>query len=343
VTGSLPRFGWGIIGTGDMAATMACVLAAHPQAELVAVASRSQARAIAFAASHAIANAYAALEPFLANPDMQICYIATPPDQHHAHCLQALAAGKHVLCEKPLATTACDAGAIAAAADAASRFCMEALWTHFLPAVTETERLLAAGAIGTPSHIAASFGLPTEPAALPACGAILDRGCYPISLALRLFGTPDRAEAMVTRSVAGSAAAADIMLHFPAGRTAALGCSLVDYRANTMVISGSAGRLTLHEPITHPTLLTLASARAGPVGRSGAKTRVARLLPALALLARHRRTRILRFRGNGYVHQVDEVHACIADGRTQSGVVPLALSIATLLAVDGFEAPTRGS
>ncbi len=343
--------GWGIVGTGQMAAAMARVLGAREDARVVAVASREQARAEAFAAAHGIARGCAGIGALLALPEVQVCYIATPPAQHHADCLQALAAGRHVLCEKPLAVSAAQAREIAAAAAQAGRFCMEALWTQFLPAVAEAERRLAAGAIGTPLHLAASFGLPTDAAdAVFAAGhgALLDRGCYLISLALRLLGMPVDMQGCVTRAASGVDTAASLVLRFESGATAALSCSLTAYLGNDMVIGGSAGRLTLQEPVMQPALLTLARARPGGGGAPGMKQRLARRIPLLGLLARLRQTQAVRFEGDGYGHQIDEVQRCVAAGRMQSAVMPLSRSVAVLeiidrlVAVDGFEPPTKG-
>ncbi len=343
--------GWGIVGTGQMAAAMARALAARPDARLAAVSSRDRARAERFAAAHGIAHAAAGLPALLALPEVDICYIATPPAQHHADCLAALAAGKHVLCEKPLAVNADQARAIAQAAQAAGRFCMEALWTQFLPAVTQAAGLLAAGAIGTPLHLAASFGLPTDPAAPvfgAGQGALRDRGCYPLALALRLLGTPTQVQGCVTRGESGADTAASLLLRFDSGATATLSCALTAYLGNDIVISGSAGRLTLQEPITQPALLTSAVAHASGGAAPGLRQRLARRAPLLGMLARLRHTRSVPYAGEGYGYQLDEVHRCLAAGETQSAVMPLARSVAVLeiidrlVAVDGFEPPTKG-
>jgi predicted dehydrogenase len=335
--------GWGIVGTGQMAATMAHVLGARADARLVAVASRDQARAESFAAAHGIAHGCAGIGALLALPEVEVCYIATPPAQHQQDCVVALRAGRHVLCEKPLALNADQARSIAQVAEASGRFCMEALWTQFLPAIGHAERLLAAGAIGTPQHMAASFGLPTDaadPVFAAGHGALLDRGCYPISLALRLLGTPIDVQGCVTRAPSGADTAASLLLRFAGGATAALACSLTAYLANDIVISGPGGRLTLQEPITQPALLTLATAHAGPAGPPSLQQRLARRLPLLGTLARLRHTRTLRFAGNGYGHQIDEVRRCIAAGETQSAVMPLARSIAVLEIIDRLVAAT---
>jgi predicted dehydrogenase len=341
--------GWGIVGTGEMARQFSQALGQSGEARLVAVASRDPARAAASAAALGAVHggSYADL---LAKPDIDVVYVATPNHRHKADCLAAFAAGKAVLCEKPLGMNAAEAREIAAAAERAGVFCMEGMWTHFIPAVVEADRLLHSGAIGTPRTMIASFGAPVafDPANRffsPELGggALLDRGCYPISLALRFFGTVEAITGSSVAAETGVDASSAAILRFAGGGLALIGTSLAAYQSNDLVLSGPAGRLTLHEPITRPTSLSLDRATAiqtgaKPAGK-GVKTmlrdivRKSRLAGLLRKLVK-RTTRHVPYQGNGYVHEIREVHRCLRAGQRQSGVVPLSLSIATMDVID---------
>jgi predicted dehydrogenase len=346
--------GWGILGTGLTAHRFARDLRAVRGARLAAVASRSRERAAAAAAAMGAAVGLEGRAELLAREDVDIVYIATPSRLHHADCLAALAAGKHVLCEKPLAMTAQQAREIAAAATAAGRFCMEALWTQFIPALAEAERLLAAGRIGAPHVLIASFGLPTwalaDGSPMPDGGALLDRGCYPISLALRLFGPPLSVAGRATSAAGQADLTATASLGFAGGKTALIAVSLVDQLENHLFLGGDRGGLTLND-ITCPTSLTFQSATAAQpapapaAAATGVKARLretariavrqSRLLTGLKALA-GARARILPCRGFGYVHEIEHVHTCLREGRLQSGVHPLERSIDTLAVIEAI-------
>ena len=146
---------FGIVGTGQMAANFAAELGALEGAGIVAaaVASRSRAGAEAFAAKHGIERAFGSYEALAADPDIDVAYIATPHVHHEAHTLLCLRAGKHVLCEKPLAINVAQADRMIECARANGRFLMEALWTRFLPAFRAAREQVAAGTLGRISLI----------------------------------------------------------------------------------------------------------------------------------------------------------------------------------------------
>jgi predicted dehydrogenase len=341
--------GWGVWGTGLTAQRVARDLSEVSGARLVAIGSRSADKARSLARDLGATQGVEGLAALLALADVDIVYVATPNHRHRDDCLAALAAGKHVLCEKPLAMTAADACEIAHAAAHAGRFCMEGLWTHFIPAVAEAERQLAAGAIGEPRLLMGSFGVPTlapGAAAGPDGGALLDRGCYLISLALRLFGEVAAVDAQ------GTALSTSVTLTFRNGSRAMLTASMVEQLDNRFVVGGTGGALTLDD-ITCPTGLRVEQAR--PVG-SGARSTgfKARLREGLRLavrqsplLARLRAAaggqgRIIPCKGFGYVHEIEETQACIRAGRQQSAIHPLSRSIETLRIIEAAAKVTHG-
>ena len=160
----------------------------------MAVGSRDQSRASAFAAQWSLPKAYGSYEALFDDPDIDIVYIATTHPSHRDNAVDALNAGKHVLVEKPLAVDAAAARDIAAAAASANRFAGEAMWTKFLPKFDVIRQLLDDGALGEVRTVIADHGeffTPDHRIYDPelAGGPLLDLGTYPIALAHMVFGS----------------------------------------------------------------------------------------------------------------------------------------------------------
>ena len=143
---------WGVAGPGAIADKVMRDLAHVPDAVLSAVGSRSAERAEAFAAGHAtsaghgqVPTAHGSYRALLDNPDVDVVYVATPHPHHRALAVAALAAGKAILVEKSFTVTPAATREVVAAADAAGRFVMEAMWTRFCPAVVRLRELVADG------------------------------------------------------------------------------------------------------------------------------------------------------------------------------------------------------
>jgi predicted dehydrogenase len=337
--------GWGVWGTGLTAQRFARDLTEVSAARLVAIGSRSADKAQAMARVLGAPQGVEGLPALLALADVDIVYVATPNHRHKDDCLAALAAGKHVLCEKPLAMTAADASQIADAAAQAGRFCMEGLWTHFIPAVAEAERQLAAGAIGEPRLLMGGFGVPTlapGAAAGPDGGALLDRGCYLISLALRLFGEVQAIDAQ------GTALSASVTLTFRNGSRAMLAASMIEQLENRLVVGGTGGSLVLND-VTCPTSLRIEHAGpSGPAAQASVMREVLRRVVRQSALLTRLRTlkgaagRVIPCKGFGYAHEIEEAQACIRAGRQQSAIHPLARSIETLRIIEAAAKVTAG-
>lgn len=187
---------WGVAGPGAIASAMARALRHVDGAELVAVGSRSAERATAFADRFDVPRRHDSYEALFADDEVDLVYVATPHSSHHELTLAALAAGRHVLCEKAFAVNARQAREMVEAARSADRFLMEAMWTWFLPPIVELRRRLAAGEIGQVRAFEANFSIavpgPTgrhHELAL-AGGALLDLGVYPVALSRFLLGPP---------------------------------------------------------------------------------------------------------------------------------------------------------
>ena len=154
---------WGMISTGAIANDFALALKNTPNAELYAVASRSQASADAFAAKHGFTKAFASYEALVADPEVKVVYVATPHTFHCDNILMCLEAGKHVLCEKPMVVNAKQAEQCITMAKEKNLFLMEGMWTRFFPATRAIRKLIADGAIGKVVSVQASLGFKSEP------------------------------------------------------------------------------------------------------------------------------------------------------------------------------------
>jgi predicted dehydrogenase len=193
---------WGIAGPGWIGGRMTEALRTLPDAEVVAVGSRSADRAAEFASRHGIPRAHGSYDGLFADTDVDVVYLAGPHSTHRDHTLAALAAGRHVVCEKAFALDAVQAREMAAAARGAGLFLMEAMWTWFLPPIVEIRRRIAAGEIGRIRALRADFAIAVtgddgrHRNADLGGGALLDLGVYPVSLAHLLLGPPRRVVAL---------------------------------------------------------------------------------------------------------------------------------------------------
>jgi predicted dehydrogenase len=300
------RLRWGIVGTGGIAAAFAADLALGEHGEVVAVGSRTAAGADAFADRFAIPRRHAGYDALVADPGVDAVYVATPHPLHRDNALSAIAAGKHVLVEKPFAMNAAQAREIAAAARAAGVFAMEAMWTRFLPHMVEIRRLLAAGALGELVAVEADHGQWFDRDAAHRLfarelggGALLDLGVYVVSLASMVLGTPDRVVALVDPAFTGVDATASMLLGHPGGAQAILTCTSSADGPTRAAIVGTDARIEIDRRWYAPTGFTL-------IPREGAPTRWEQ-----------------PHEGNGLRHEAEEVARCVASGRTESDVMPL--------------------
>ena len=190
--GSGRRIRWGILGTGDINERFLPGARQAADADIVAVGSRDMARASSFATRHGIPRGIGSYEGLLADPDIDAVYICLPNSLHHAWTMNALAAGKHVLCEKPYTRHPAEVDEAFAAADRAGLVLQEAfMWRH----TPQTRRLMELlPAIGELQHIRASFSFrlenPADIRVSPALegGSLMDVGCYCVSGARLVAG-----------------------------------------------------------------------------------------------------------------------------------------------------------
>ncbi|GGS20972.1 oxidoreductase [Streptomyces griseoviridis] len=255
---------WGVLATGGMAARFTADLVDLPDAEVVAVASRSEASAKAFAERFGIARAYGGWDALAHDEDVDVVYVATPHSAHRAAAGLCLEAGRNVLCEKPFTLNAREAAELVALARERGSFLMEAMWMSCNPLVRRLKALVDDGAIGEVRTIQADFGLngafpPAHRLRDPAQGggALLDLGVYPVSFAQLLLGEPDRVTASAVLSEEGVDLQTGALLSWDGGALAALHCSIVGATANSASVTGSAGRIDVPYGFFFPTHFVL--------------------------------------------------------------------------------------
>ena len=187
----------GLLSTANINRAILAGAARTGRVDVVAVASRDAGRADAYAAEHGIATAHGSYEALLADPDVEAVYISLPNGMHHEWTMYALAAGKHVLCEKPYTRHPTEAEEAFDAADAAGLVLAEAFMYRHHPQTATVARLVADGAIGRLCAVKATFTFPlrdlSDVRALPELdgGALMDVGCYCVSGIRLLAGEPE--------------------------------------------------------------------------------------------------------------------------------------------------------
>jgi predicted dehydrogenase len=355
---------WGIWGTGAIAHRVAEDLGLVDGAILHAVASRSGERAASFATAHAAQRSYQGLEALLQDPEVDVVYVATPNHRHWEDCLACIHRGKAVICEKPFALNLAQARLVADASRANRVFCMEAMWTRFIPAVRETKRMVASGAVGAVRMIQGTFGYPAPRSgdsrlfdSHAGGGALLDRGVYLISLAQDLLGVPEKIRGTAAIGATGVDEQSFFHLCFANGAVASLGSSFLVKSSNEFVIYGERGSVRVCDPFWGAHRLEVQSYATPQAGNGGSaqggtkddgavqrlrshpavKSMRRRLSPIVDMLRRGR-VRTFPFAGNGYQFELMEVNRCLRAGLTESPVMSLNDSLEVLKTMDALRA-----
>jgi predicted dehydrogenase len=256
------RVRWGILGTGKIARILAEAIAASRTAELVAVGSRDTARAAAVASEFG-AQRSGTYEDVLADDAVELAYIAMQHPEHRAWALAAAEAGKHVLCEKPLAMRHDDAVEIVDAARRHDVFLLEAFAYRNHPPTERLLELVREGAVGDVRLIDAVFGYDAGPEPTNYLmdrdlggGSILDVGCYTTSMSHLIAATAGDTDVLPAIDVSGSAVigptgvdhTSAATLTFEGGVLARVACSIQANLESTVRIVGSEGRIEVPSP-----------------------------------------------------------------------------------------------
>ncbi len=341
---------WGILGAGAVAALFAEDLALVRGARLAAVGDVDRARAESFAARFGARRAHPGCEELVRDPEVDVVYVATRSQDHAAHCLLAIEAGKAVLCEKPFALDAPSGARVVEAARERRVFCMEGMWMRFAPAVREALAAVRDGRLGRIRMITAQLGFPHRPDpsnrlfAAPGGGALLDLGVYALSLVQAVVGNvrPRSVSSLADLFETGVDEQVSATLRYGEDCQATVLASVRSLLANEASIHGTAGVVRLR-PLWFPDhirMVTTPPQEEVGSARPGALRRLRRLPWARALAELPRRLAsgegARRVAGMGYAEEAREVCRCVREGLTESPELPLAATLAVLETLDAI-------
>lgn len=311
------KYKWGIIGTGKIAHTFAVALKHCENAELLAVASRTEEKAKQFAEEFGFEKSFGSYRDFAENSGAEIVYIATPMASHFDDAWLCLENGMNVLCEKSLTLNADQTEKLLAFAWEKKLFFMEAMWMKCRPVYRKMKEWIASGAIGDISYIKADFSnfIPYDESdrlfrADCGGGCLLDLGIYPLTLAHDLLGMPDE---IITSAhmMNGIDMSNSIMLRYKNGAFVSADNGFEIQLRNNAIISGDKGFITLGNWFHCTDEGILYDRRGNEAERFVFKDEI-----------------------NGYEYEVDEVHRCLEAGLTESPLVPHSDTIEVMKLMD---------
>jgi len=307
---------WGILATGDIAKKFATGLKVLPDAELVAVGSRTLAAAEKFGREFGIPRCHGSYQALAADPEVDVVYIATPHSLHKENCLMSLKAGKAVLCEKPFAINSAEAEEMDGAARREKLFLMEAIWTRFIPSIKQAQTWIDEGMIGEVRMVEAGFGyrdqvgIPYDPKL--GGGSLLDVGVYPITIADIAFKGPPQKIASFAHIAGGIDEQAAIIFSYANGGLALLSSAVRTKTPGDALIMGTGGIIKIHKPFWRSKKLSLMIPD---------KEEIPLDVPML---------------GNGYNYEAAEVMQCVRAGRQESEVMPLSKTLEVMRTLDAI-------
>ncbi len=311
---------WGIMATGKIARGFANNLSYLPDAEIAAVASRRPESAEEFAHSYGAARAYGSYDELVADPEVDVVYVATPHALHRENVLLAFDAGKPVLCEKSLTLNAAEAEELVAASRERGLFLMEGMWMRCNPTIRRLKHLADAGHLGTIRQIRADLGFrvdrpETDRLLAPELGggALLDMGIYPLTLATLFLGEPDVVEAVASMSPRGIDLDVAVSLGWASGAVASVTSSMTSWSPRTASIATDLGRIELADGFHHPSVATwVTETTSEEIGEE--------------------------LIGTGLANEAAEVMRCLRNGETESPMVPLDDTLTMMRLMDAIRA-----
>ncbi len=250
-----PTLRWGVLSTANIGrVAVNPAIQASGNGRLLAVASRDEARARAFAEAHGIPRAHGSYESLLADPEIDAVYIPLPNSMHREWTIRALEQGKHVLCEKPLALNAAECRDMEAAAKSSGRLLMEAFMHRFHPRTEALVQLAADGTLGTLRAVRSAFTFrlsrPDNIRFDPALGggALMDVGCYCVNVSRTLAAAePVEVQAWANWGATGVDVELTGVLRFASGLHAHFDCSLSSDRREVAEVAGAEASATMED------------------------------------------------------------------------------------------------
>ncbi|MBR6286285.1 MAG: Gfo/Idh/MocA family oxidoreductase [Bacteroidaceae bacterium] len=315
---SMEKLRVGIIGAGWIAHKMAQALSPIAEAEVVAIASRSQQKATDFAAEYGIAKAYGSYEDLVGDSDVDLVYVATPHSHHYDHARLALDNGKPVLVEKAFTANERQARELIGMARERGLFITEAIWTRYMPLSHKVKELMESGVIGEPRVLTATLCYMMENKERivrpDLCGgALLDLGVYVLNFARMYFGTD------IVRTVSnchigpsGMDMMESISLSYADGRMANLQAGCLTLNDRQGIISGTEGYIRV-DNVNCPEVVE--------VWRNYELVDTVKCSPNMV---------------NGYEYQVLECKRCLEQGLLESPMMPHAETLAVMRQMDSL-------
>ncbi|MAH55520.1 MAG: oxidoreductase [Aestuariibacter sp.] len=240
---------WGVIGPGNIAQTFADALKVLPQGELYAVASRNTERGQAFADKNGASVLHSSYQALVDDPMVDVVYIATPHSHHYPVARQVLAAGKHLLLEKPLTVNASQTRELVALSEQHKCVFQEALWSRFMPCFAMVKAWIQQGRIGQLQYITSQIGFEfsgdaTHRLLNPALagGSLLDLGVYSVSISQYLLEeNPVQVSAITTPAGAPVDHNTFVTMQYASGAVSQFVSTINAQCSNVMTIHGSKG------------------------------------------------------------------------------------------------------
>lgn len=319
-----PALRWGILGSGWIAEQFIASVRAHTRQDIAAVGSRSQSKADVFALAQGIATAHGSYEALVADPSLDVIYVATPHNLHHAHVTLAVEAGKPVLVEKPMALDRTHAAEMVAIARAKGVFFSEALWTYFLPKFDVLQQVFESGILGEIRSVHTEYGeFFTRDHRIfnprLAGGPLLDLGTYPVSLLAKLLGVPRQVIGVAQADPSGVHGQLSVILLDAAGNQGTMSSTLYGFTPTNAVIVGTGGTVRFGSEFNLPGPFEVRSADGATV------------LNYNEPVGRH---------FEGLFYEAAEVARCITAGATETASRPLQATLDTMAALDAIRAAT---
>ncbi|MEL7587428.1 MAG: Gfo/Idh/MocA family oxidoreductase [Prolixibacteraceae bacterium] len=305
-------YNWAILGCGKIARKFSSDLKLLPNACLYATASRELTRAKEFADDFGFRKAYGTYEDMVADPEVDIVYIATPHSFHHDHALLCLNHKKAVLCEKAFAINSREAAEMAKCAQKNETFLMEAFWTRFQPSFQKALEIIRSGELGRLKMVRSDFAFnsPKDPVKRLynvdlGGGSLLDIGIYPVFAALITLGKPSEIKTLTNFSDTGIEETITMNFRYAGGEMASLISSFAAYSSVQTEFWCERGYLRLNKRWFTPTQIIV-----WKEGEEGEKILMSEPLTGL-----------------GYHLEAAHVMKCLDEGKTESDLMPLHFSI----------------
>jgi len=350
---------WGVLGTGEVAFDVAYAINFVPDNKVIGVASRSAKNATWFAENLPDAKGYPDFDSLINEEAVDVIYIATPNSTHYDMMRRAIAAGKHILCEKPFCLKSQEGLEIQKLAKEAKVFCMEALWTRFIPSTKQIIEQVQGGKIGDIRYVKGSFG---HIFSKDRCfnkdlggGVLFDLGMYLISLTYPILGTPEEYQFMPVIGKSGVDEQSTFTFSYKSGIIASFHCSFLNDLDNTIEFYGDQGILSLgppfyrtskvrFEPQSNNNTKQEKTIRKNPYGYPGPAQNAPYFKEKLKfVLPSKTKMQSFSFTGNGYHYEIEEVYNCIKNGKLESSILPLSHSIEVVEIMNKLYASNRVS